>query len=398
MTNKDRQHCARVGVLGGRFDPVHMGHTAIARAARSQLELDTVLLLVAKDPPHKPTYASAEHRYEMAVLAAREAGMECSRLELDRVGTTYTVDSLRELRNIYGKDAQIFYVIGADTLLQLLTWKQAPEVMRLCDFIVFYRPGEDTRQIARQAEVLRERFGARLHEGVSGPDISSTEIRQRLARGLSVDGFVSRDVEAYIKAHGLYGTNAIAQFDLERAKAILSQRLSPKRMAHSLRVCETAAGLARRFGADEKRAAVAGLFHDVAKDMTRSELLLAVETLSVDVDAEMLGHIPLLHAPVGAALAKKEFGVADVEVMSAIALHTTGKPGMTMLEKIIYLADAIEPGRKGADHIRKTAETDLDGALAMAMQHSMDYALSKGNTLYPVSLQAKQYLIENNTT
>lgn len=209
MIQRTQKTPVRIGILGGRFDPVHFGHIAIAKEAREQYNLDTVLLLVAKDPPHKPTHASAQARYEMAELAAGEEGLECSRIELDRAGTTYSVDSLRLLRAQYGPDAALFYIIGADTLLQLPSWKQFDEVSRLCDFIVFYRPGEDTERVTLKARELRARFGESvLFAGIAGPDISSTAIRERIRDNLPLSGCVCAPVERYIHAHGLYRTSS----------------------------------------------------------------------------------------------------------------------------------------------------------------------------------------------
>jgi len=186
----------RLGVLGGSFDPIHEGHLALAEAARDRLRLDRVLLVVAAGQPLKPggPSAPAEDRYAMVRLALRgRPGLEASDLELRRPAPSYTVDTLREIRAALPREAEVFLVLGADALADFPRWREADAVRRLARVVGCPRPGSPAP--AGVDEVLP----------VSTPDVSSTEVRRRLAAGEPVEGLLPEDVLVYARARGLYG-------------------------------------------------------------------------------------------------------------------------------------------------------------------------------------------------
>jgi nicotinate-nucleotide adenylyltransferase len=181
----------RLGVLGGTFDPVHNGHLAAARAAAAALRLDRVLLVPAAQPPHKANvHASAEQR--LAMVEAAVAGdplLAASRIELDRPGPSYTVDTLRAL----APQGELFFICGADVLAQFTAWHRWQEILRLAKLAVVSRPGAD---VASPLPVLWVR-GVVL-------DISSEDIRRRVREGRPIRGLVPEAVEAIIRREGLY--------------------------------------------------------------------------------------------------------------------------------------------------------------------------------------------------
>ncbi len=191
-----------LGVLGGTFDPIHTGHVTMAKAARRVFSLEFTIILVAADPPHKRASASVEDRLSMAALALEgEDGLRLSALEASRPGQTYTVDSLRALKKLYpGK--RLCYIIGSDTLGDLPTWREAGEVTRLCEFIVFHRKGARPGSFEEVKAALPE-LRLRFLE-VEIMDISSTRIRELAGAGAPLTGLVSPKVEAYIRRNGLY--------------------------------------------------------------------------------------------------------------------------------------------------------------------------------------------------
>jgi nicotinate-nucleotide adenylyltransferase len=210
---------ARLGILGGTLDPVHTGHIATALAARRQLGLDRILLMPARVPPHRTVRPSASgyHRFAMAALAIQGLdGLEVSDLELRSPGTSYTSDTLAQLRGRGFRPSQIFFITGADAFAEIETWHRYPDVLDMANFVVVARPGYDPRIVASRFEALATRavdaaHGARRSGGVSiflvdapTPDVSSTEIRRRLASGQSIRGLVPAGVEAYIRQHRLY--------------------------------------------------------------------------------------------------------------------------------------------------------------------------------------------------
>lgn len=191
-----------LGVLGGTFDPIHVGHVAMARQAAREFSLESVIVLPASDPPHKSAHASVQHRLAMAALALEnEPGLMLSTLEADRPGKTFTVESLKRLREMYsGK--RLYYIIGSDTLLELPSWRSAGEVTRLCDFIVFYRHGAE---LSRARGVQAELPGLSFHFAkLDVPNVSSTEIRARARSGAPLRSLVCPAVEVYITQNGLY--------------------------------------------------------------------------------------------------------------------------------------------------------------------------------------------------
>lgn len=196
----------RVGLMGGSFDPIHLGHIAIAREARDALQLSHVLFLPSGRPPHKAHLgASPAQRLEMTRLAVEPLPWaQASDVEVCRQGTIYTVDTLQILSSQH-PEAAFYYIIGADTLLDLPNWRNTQKVCTLCRFICLHRPGVADEAIGTALEDLHSRYGAQVHlVPASGPDISSTEIRRRVARGQSTEGLLPCAVRAYIDRENLY--------------------------------------------------------------------------------------------------------------------------------------------------------------------------------------------------
>ena len=175
----------------------------------------------------------------------------------------------------------------------------------------------------------------------------------------------------------------------EKMEYMLKKALDAHRYAHTLGVEQTAREMARAFGEDEEKAALAGLLHDCAKCMTLTQMLKAAK--GAPLDAVMKESKALLHAVAGMYTAEAVYGVTDPEVLGAIRWHTTGRAGMTRLEKIVYLADIIEPGRKMFDRLpalREACRRDLDEAMHMALAMSLDHVAAQGKTLHPDTLAA----------
>jgi len=177
----------------------------------------------------------------------------------------------------------------------------------------------------------------------------------------------------------------------------LAQRLSSKRVQHSIGVSATAVALAEKFGYDKDKARMAGLLHDLARELSAKELLQRSQAFGIVVnDIEEVEPI-LLHAPLAAKLAKQQFGIDDEDILRAISLHTIGGPHMTLLDKIIYVSDAIEPNRdyKGVDTLRKMASKDLDKALLAVIDGSMSHIIKGGALIHPDTLAARNQILLN---
>jgi nicotinate-nucleotide adenylyltransferase len=199
----------RIGVFGGSFDPVHMGHLTIAQDAVEQLELSRLIFVPAAVPPHKQekTLVEGRHRLEMLQLATESnLSFEVSDMELQRGGISYTFDTMRQIQFEH-PGAELFFIIGLDSLVELHLWRNIEPLLEMCTVVPFARGGEDSAKIAQQIQLsnvwktkLLERL-IRIHE----IEISASEIRMRLAEGLSIRYLVPPEVEMYIAEHHLYG-------------------------------------------------------------------------------------------------------------------------------------------------------------------------------------------------
>lgn len=188
----------RIGVLGGTFDPPHLGHLAVARDVAAQLQLDRVVFVPTGDSWQKETTTPAKDRLAMVELAiAGEELFVSSDVDVQRVGPTFTFDTLTQLRAEYGADAELFFLLGSDALAGLPTWHRASELGQLATFIGFGRPGHEAMAPAG--------FESWVHRvSVSPIDISSTQCRQKLSAGESVEGLMPLAVVDYATARGLY--------------------------------------------------------------------------------------------------------------------------------------------------------------------------------------------------
>ena len=195
----------KIGLMGGSFNPIHCGHLNLARAALARGGVSQVLFLPTGNPPHKRAgLEDKEDRYAMTCLAiAGEENMRASREEIDREGMIYTVDTVSILRERM-PDCAFYYLIGADTVFQLHTWKRIDELIHLCTFLVCMRPGEGKDETLAAAEAWRKRGAAIEFMNAPMMEISSTEVRSCLAKGQPTDKLLSPAVAEYIRVHGLY--------------------------------------------------------------------------------------------------------------------------------------------------------------------------------------------------
>ncbi len=197
----------RVGILGGTFDPIHVGHLMMAEAVRDEYGLEEILFIPAASPPHKPAsqVTAAHHRYLMTVLATcSNPHFKVSDIEMKRPGPSYSIDTVYALRRERGADTEFFFLIGTDVIAEIATWDRVEELLGLCRFIAASRPGAEP-DLARLRRELGDPGAERIHP-LATPElsISSTDIRQRVRRGASIKYIVPAAVEQYIIKEGLY--------------------------------------------------------------------------------------------------------------------------------------------------------------------------------------------------
>lgn len=393
----------RIGIYGGTFNPPHNGHITAAQAAMEALKLDKLLLIPDNVPPHKALPAGSpdsRQRLEMTVLATAALGKkaEASDIELHRSGKSYTGDTLREVHEKYPED-ELFLLMGSDMFLSLHSWHEPEVICDLAQIVPFSRvSGGEEAAFAAQKLRLEQQYGARVSVVVNPHviELSSTEVREALAAGKGEE-LLPRPVYGYIQREHLYGTHAdLKHLTVDELRPIALSYLKPKRMPHVLGTEEEAARLARMFGADETEARIAALLHDCTKKLGMAEQLALCEQYGIELDELEQRALKLLHAPTGAAIARHVFDVSDA-VYDAIRWHTTGRAGMTLLEKILYLADYIEPSREFADEpdvvkLRQTVYEDLDKGLLMGLEMTVQEMEEMGNPVHHHTLDARDDL------
>ncbi len=392
----------RIGIYGGTFDPIHKGHLAAAKTVIEMLALDRLLLIPAAIPPHKALKeksANPEHRLAMTRLGAEsmmKKEVEVSDIEMRRSGPSYTVDTLRELKTEY-PDAELWLLMGTDMLESFLRWREPEEILRLAGICAFGRNVEDTeKSLTLHGEKLKALVPEARLRILTLPnlvEISSTVVREGLAEGKAEEYLVPA-VYGYILRHGLYDTEVdLKTLSMETLRCIAMSYLKARRIPHVLGTEEMAVHLAQKYGADVDAARQAALLHDCTKRLSMDEQMALCERYGIELDEMEKGALKLLHAKTGAAIARDVFGMSD-EVVSAILWHTTGKANMTLLEKVIYLADFTERTRDfpGVEELRAACERDLDEALRMGFEMTIEEMKEWGNPVHEKTLEALAYL------
>lgn len=375
----------RIGILGSAFDPIHDGHLQMALRALDSAQLNRLLVIPAADDAYKPCIAGQEDRWKMVVAAcSQDPRLVPSRLEMDRNGTAYTVDTLLALRKEYPK-ADLLYLLGVDGVMKLRNWHRLKKVLSLCSFLVCSREG-DVSPIDFHEELVRlqDLGGQFVMLRMEPVDCSSSEIRSCLAAGREPSG-ISVPIQEFCELKGLYG----APVRLSRASGWLDQlffELKPRRFSHSLAVAAYARRLAGLHGISQKQAEEAGILHDCAKCLPLKEMQRIALNHRLTEDPAFLESGALLHSIVGAQVARDRYGMEDPEVLEAIAYHNTGHSGMSRLAMCVCLADSIEPTREnypGLEEIRNLAETSLERALLKSLERTASFVRQQGKYLHP---------------
>lgn len=393
----------KIGVYGGTFNPPHLGHVTAARAVFELLKLDLLLLVPDGQPPHKmlpPGSPTPEQRLEMTRLAGEQLGLgervRTLDLELKREGRSYTAETLRQLHQQYPED-ELWLLMGTDMFLTLQAWREPGEILSLAGIAAFGRTEEDTEELfSVQRDYLYRTYPQARIFTLTIPgvvDVSSTELRTMLARGEG-GNLLPPAVYGYILREGLYDTRAdLKHLPLRTLRPVALSYLKHKRIPHVLGTEQEAIRLAERYGADVEKARVAALLHDCTKRLDMEEQLALCRQYGIRLDALEQQALKLLHAKTGAAIARDVFGVDD-EIYRAIWWHTTGHAGMTLLEKIMYLADYIEPSRDfpGVDKLRAVCYKDLDEGLLMGLEMTIEEMTEMGNPVHHATIEARDAL------
>ena len=389
---------ARIGIYGGAFNPPHTGHIRAAEYAVQALNLDKLLLIPSCTSPHKPLppgSAEPEQRLAMTRLWAGDK-MEVCDIELSRGGTSYTYQTVEQLKTQYPQDELVLFM-GTDMFLSFHSWKEPERILRCVSLAVFYRGEKGEIDAIAKLQKEYEDAGHRVYL-VENPitEISSTQLRRMLVFQCAAP-FLDEKVLSYIEANGLYGTTEnYKNLPMEKLEQVVIDLLNPNRVKHVLGCRDTAAAMARTWGVDETDAARAGLLHDITKALDGPLQLTLCREYGKVLDEFSENNPKTLHALTGSLVAERIFGENEA-VVQAIESHTTGKPAMNTLEKIIYVADYMEPNRDfpGVEELRRLAYTDLDAALKLGLEMTLAMLKTQNRQISPASSQALAYLNGN---
>ena len=342
----------KIGIYGGTFDPPHLGHMEAARTALEQMNLDRLIIIPDCEPPHKDLAeeaATPQQRLEMAALMADGLGprAEVSDLEIRREGKSYTADTVEALHETFPED-ELWLLMGTDMFLTVQNW-YLPKVT----------------------------------------EIASRDLRRMLASewtGGNVDPaqYLWTPVYGYILREKLFGTQAdLRHLSDKHLRAISYSMVKAKRLPHIKGTEETAVALAKFWGVDPEKARRAAILHDCTKYWDLETQVAACDKYGIALDELERVSVKFLHAKTGAALAKYVFGEPD-DVYDAIFCHTTGKPGMTKLDKVLYLADYMEPSRAfdGVEELRRLVWEDLDQAMILGLEMTVEELRERGAVVH----------------
>ncbi len=392
----------KLGIYGGTFDPFHAGHYAAATAFVNVMHLDKLLLIPAKLPPHKSVRDGddAEKRLQMlmAQFGEDEKIVPCDH-EMRRDGVSYSVYTLRH----FAKQAQELYMlVGTDMFLSLDRWYLPEEIFSLCTVVCFGREGDGRLygDIMKKKSEYEKNFGAKIAVPDYSPiELSSTYVREVLEKGGDASELVPDKIYRYIRDHGMY--RIYSEDDIEYLKERMPEYVQGKRLEHvySVERCADRICDIQGIGGQERlKIRIAALLHDIAKAYDKTSHTELAEELSVKLSENDINAPATLHALNGAYLAKRDFPrTVDNEIADMIHYHCTGKANMTDGEKIVFLADYIEPGRDNpaCERVRnayfdnnneKNIHYRLDRAVFLAYDLTVSFLKRKGGFIHPDTL------------
>ncbi|MCX7694391.1 MAG: nicotinate-nucleotide adenylyltransferase [Caloramator sp.] len=382
-----------VGIMGGTFNPIHNGHLIIANEVLNQLNIDKIFFIPVGIPPHKnlDEVVSADDRFKMVELAVKKNNkFEALDIEIKRPGFTYTIDTLKTLNEIY-KNYKFYFIIGFDTLKELHTWKQIEEIYKYCSFVVVNR-NSDKKNIVDLIKHYNNLYGLQIeYVNIPNIEISSSSIRDKIKNNRSIKYYVPDAVEEYIIAKNLYRKN----IEKEEIINYIKHNLDEKRYRHSINVSKMAIKLAQKYNVDKEKVEIAAILHDVAKNLNLEDMLRYIKEFGINLNEVDIKSPQILHSYIGAYIAREKFKVDD-DVFNAIYYHTVGRKDMSMIEKIIFIADVIEEERnfEGVEEIRKQAFEDIDLAIIKSCDSTIKYLIEKGLLIHPNTIELRNSLLD----
>ncbi|MDR2185231.1 MAG: nicotinate (nicotinamide) nucleotide adenylyltransferase [Treponema sp.] len=375
----------RFAILGGSFNPPHLGHLFLAEAVLSELAYDRIILIPAYESPFKQGAGGAAPRDRLDMLAASIPGdvrLTIDDTEIRREGVSYTIDTVKDIIERYRPADKPGLILGDDLAGDFPRWKGAGAIAGLADIIIARRFSGKTVPFPYPC---RE-----LHNEII--NISSGMVRDRIRQGLSWRYLVAEGARIIIEDRGLYGLNpggeAAGLSDtgawnlLVAVEKAVHRMVSPSRFFHSRGCALLSWDLCRRFGLDPRAGYLAGLAHDMGKAFSEKELLELAGKDGEGFSKTERERPSLLHGRAAAVLLQDRFGIHNEDILEAVRRHTTGRENMGPLAKVVYIADKIEVSRRDLDpRFRVLPEAGLDQLFAMVLDDTVAFLHSRKTEL-----------------
>jgi len=386
----------KLGILGGSFAPVHNGHIFLAEKALAELKLDRVVFVPAYRSPFKldaeGMEISAKDRIDMLATAiVGDYRFAIDICEIRREGVSYTINTLEDIIERYLPDGKPTLIIGDDLAVDFPKWRDSGKILKLADIAIAHRVNSQAvnypfAHITIENEIL---------------DVSSHEIRHRISEGGEWQSLVPSNTTAIIKERKLYGYKGDLRPEpapdsvIQRVETAARETLSTERFLHSRNTALHAYDLCSRFGLDPMDGYLAGIGHDLAKQIENKQMLKIVKTAGMSISALEMDKPNLLHGKAAAVLLRERFSIHNKDVLEAVAIHTSGSENMGQLAKIIFITDKTEASRNIDPALRRMCREDtLDNILLAVLEKSIAKVRAKGMVLSDDSLRLLKKLKE----
>jgi nicotinate-nucleotide adenylyltransferase len=382
----------KLAILGGSFNPPHIGHLTLASAVIT-LGYDRVILVPAFESPFKQGAVGANSKDRLDMLAASipaDVRLTVDDCEIQREGVSYTIDTLNDIAHRYYPDGKLGLVIGDDLAQDLPKWYKYEEICKKADIIIACR-------FSSTVDLNKLQYPHRILDNVVIP-ISSAIVRKKIAKNETWKYFVPQGARAIIEERGLYSQTPSPSHQLPaslvyRMEDATRSLVSPVRFLHSRNVALLSSDLCDRFGLDPRRGYLAGMIHDICKPLSTKELNDIIKRNGGRLSEMEKKKPALLHAPAGAFFLREKFDILEEDVLEAVRVHTIGAKSMGQLAKIVFIADKIEVTRPSVRPIIREMSQhtprgmSLDELFSIILNETVDFMRSKNMDISPRTLR-----------
>ncbi|GHU88027.1 nicotinate-nucleotide adenylyltransferase [Spirochaetia bacterium] len=370
----------RLAILGGSFNPVHVGHLFLADAVLSAFGYDRIIFIPAFQSPFKQGATGGSPQDRLDMLAASIPGdprLSIDNCEIKREGVSYTIDTIADITRRYRPMGKPGLILGDDLAKDFPKWKSADEIAAQADIIIVRRLLSGDGDYPYPNSQLKNEV----------MEVSSALVRERIGEGKNWRCLVPLGARTIIEDRRLYGLqesgSAITQALIVEMEEAARRMLNPVRFHHSRNTALLASDLCRHFGLDPKAGYLAGISHDMGKPLGEDELLRLSKADGGGISKLERKKPSLLHGRAGAVLLKEHYGIRNQDVLDAVKYHTTGNAAMGPLAKVLYIADKIEISREGVDPALRDfsacggTEQDLDRLFGTVLNETVAWLRSR---------------------